>query len=226
MSFARGVVTGALGMLAVLAVAVVVLWWVVTVPAGEPHRDAGSPPPAQRRPSAPAPERLGPDEVWLADLRLAASRLVTADSGLRDVDAVGRGVRTSPDGLVADRVDVEATVPYDVVARELGAASTVRAAGDGQAEVVRSVDVLGRELRVVARGTVEVVDGRLVVEPRSIDLGGPGFLSEALAAAVRQLVTIEHEVEGLPRGLVLEAVTVRDNGFRARLGGTSVVLAP
>lgn len=226
MTYARGVITGALGTLVLLGIAVVVLWWAVTVPADEGDRDAGSPPPAERRPSVPAPERLGPDEVWLADLRLGATRLVTADSRLREVRAVGRGVRTGPDGLVADRVDVQATVPYDVVAEELGGGSTVRAADDGQAEIVRGVEVLGRELRVVARGTVEVAGGRLVVEPRSIDLGGPDFVSEGIAAAVRQLVTIEHEVEGLPRGLVLEDVAVRDDGFRARLSGSSVVLAP
>lgn len=222
----KGVVAGVLGTLLLLVVALAVLWWVVTVPVDERDRDPGSPPAAQRRPSVPAPERIGRDEVWLADLRLTASRLVTADSRLRDVRAVGRGVRSSPQGLVADRVDVEATVPFDVVAQELGEGSTVRAADDGQAEVVRTLELLGRELRVVARGTVEVEGGRLVVEPRSIDLGGPDFVSEGLAAAVRQLVTIEHEVEGLPDGLVLEDVVVRGDGFRAGLSGQGVVLAP
>ena len=52
--------------------------------------------------------------------------------------------------------------------------------------------------------------GRLVVEPRSIDFGGPDFLSDAVGAVVRRLVTIEHDIEGLPEGLVLEDVTVQD----------------
>lgn len=65
-----------------------------------------------------------------------------------------------------------------------------------------------------------------MVEPRSIDLGGPQLLSEAIAAAVRQLVTITHDIEGLPDGLELRRVVVRDDGFRARLRGQDVRLVP
>jgi hypothetical protein len=92
--------------------------------------------------------------------------------------------------------------------------------------VVRTVEAFGRELRVTATGTVEVEAGRLVVEPRSIDFGGPGFLSDATAAVVRRLVTIEHDVEGLPEGLVLRDVAVRDDGFRVSLRGEDVRLGP
>ena len=69
-----------------------------------------------------------------------------------------------------------------------------------------------------------VEDGLLVVEPRSIDLGGPDFLSRATAALVRRLVTIEHAIEGLPEGLVLLDVDVQDDGVRADLEGDDVVL--
>lgn len=62
---------------------------------------------------------------------------------------------------------------------------------------------------------MKVEGGRLIVEPRSIDIGGPDFLSDATAAVVRGLVTIEHEIEGLPEGLVLQDVTVQGDGFRA-----------
>ena len=102
----------------------------------------------------------------------------------------------------------------------------VRAAEGGQAAVVRTVEVLGRELRVVATGTVEVEGGSLVVEPRSIDIGGPDFLSNAIGTVVRSLVTIEHEIEGLPEGLVLQDVTVQEDGFRANLTGADVRLGP
>ena len=64
----------------------------------------------------------------------------------------------------------------------------------------------------------------LVVEPQSIDLGGPGVLSRATASVVRRFVTIEHAIEGLPEGLVLLEVDVRDDGFRADLEGDDVVL--
>jgi stage V sporulation protein SpoVS len=92
--------------------------------------------------------------------------------------------------------------------------------------VVRTVEVLGRELRVVATGTVEARDGRIVVEPRSIDIGGPELVSGAIAAVVRQFVTIEQQVEGLPAGLVLQDVSVQADGFRAHLTGNDVALLP
>ncbi|WP_035771555.1 hypothetical protein, partial [Arthrobacter sp. Br18] len=155
---------GAAGMVLVLGVAASILWWVVSDPvhAGEaapvPSPTAGD----ERPPGAEPPADLGEDEVWLADLELDAGTVVTAGSTLRDVRAVGQDVVTGPDGLVAARLAVEATVPFEVVADELGTGTAVRAADGGQAMVVRTVEALGRELRVVATGTVEVEAGRLV----------------------------------------------------------------
>jgi hypothetical protein len=71
---------------------------------------------------------------------------------------------------------------------------------------------------------VTVLAGRLVVEPRSIDVGGPDVLARSLADVARQLVTIEQDVQGLPEGLVLQRVTVEDAGFRAHLEGADVRL--
>lgn len=170
------------------------------------------------------PVDLTPEEVWIADLGLDAGTLVLPDSTLTDVRATGQGVRSGPDGLVADRLEVQATVPFDDIAAELGGDSRVGAAPDGQALVERTVEVLGRDLTVLATGTVEVEDGLLVVEPQSIDLGGPGVLSRATASVVRRFVTIEHAIEGLPEGLVLLEVDVRDDGFRADLEGDDVIL--
>lgn len=221
-------------MLLLLVVATAVLWWTVSEPAGGSGAAGSSPAPgsgpgsgpAAEAPSGRPPADLDEDEVWLADLELDAGAVVAAGSLLRDVRAVGRDVVTGPRGLVAARVGVDATVPFEVVAAELGGGSVVRAADDGQAMVVRTVEVLGRELRVVATGTVEVVEGRLLVEPRHIDLGGPDFLGSAIAAVVRELVTIEHDIEGLPEGLALRDVTVQGDGFRARLSGEDVRLLP
>ncbi|WP_035781619.1 LmeA family phospholipid-binding protein, partial [Arthrobacter sp. H14] len=160
------------------------------------------------------------------DLALDAGTVVAAGSMLRDVRAVGQDVVMRPNGLVAARLALDVTVPFEVIADELGKETVVRAADDGQAMVVRNVEALGRELRVIATGTVEVEAGRLVVEPRSIDIGGPAFLSDAIAAVVRGLVTIEHDIEGLPEGLVLQDVTVQSDGFRANLRGEDVKLVP
>ncbi|WP_205305130.1 LmeA family phospholipid-binding protein [Nocardioides sp. 616] len=219
---------GAAGMLLVLVVAVGIFWWVVTDPApGDEARSPSSrPEDAARAPGAEPPSDLGTDEAWFEELRLDAATLVTEGSLLHDVEAVGQDVVTSPETVVAGRVSVEATVPFAVVADEVGGGTSVGAAADGQATVVRTVEVLGRDLRVTATGTVEAQGGRLVLEPSSIDIGGPDFFSDATATLVRQLVTIEHDIEGLPDGLVLQDVVVQDDGFRAYLRGERVRLVP
>jgi hypothetical protein len=218
---------GAAGMVLVLVVIAAVFWWAVSGPAGGGEAaPVSSPPVAGRPPSAEPPANLREDEVWLADLALDAGTVVSAGSTLRDVHAVGQDVVTGQEGLVAGQLAVDATVPFEVVAHRLGNGAEVRSANGGQATVVRTVTVLGRELHVTATGTVEVKAGKLVVEPRSIDLGGPDFLSDATAAVVRRFVTIEHGIEGLPEGLVLQDVAVQGDGFRAKLRGEDVKLVP
>jgi hypothetical protein len=223
-----GLVGAGIAVLAALLVLAVLFWW-VSDPAGDGDTGAATPSAgsAGTDPGEPGPPSdLGKDEVWIGDLALDAGSVLTRDAHLRDVTAVGRGVRTGPEGLVADAVSVEATVPFEVVADELGDGATVRAGDAGQATVERTVEVAGRELRVVASGTVGVESGRLVLEPRSIDVGGPAFLADAVATVVRRLVTIEHEIDGLPEGLVLRHVDVQEDGFRASLEGTDVRLVP
>lgn len=67
---------------------------------------------------------------------------------------------------------------------------------------------------------------RLVVEPRSIGFGGPQILSKGTAAVVRTFVSIEHDIDGLPKGLVLQDLTVEDEGCRPRLRGEKARLIP
>ena len=76
----------------------------------------------------------------------------------------------------------------------------MRSGGSSEAVVERTVEIGGRSFDVVATGEVDVVAGRIVVEPTAIDIGGPSFLAGLLGTVVRGLVTIEHEVEGCPRG--------------------------
>jgi hypothetical protein len=219
---------GAAGMVFLLAMMAVILWWVASDPAGGGEAGPVPSPPVgvDRPPAAQPPEGLRDDEVWLADVALDAGTVVAAGSILRDVRTVGQDVVAGPDGLVAGQLAVDATVPFEVVADKLGGGTVVRSAGGGQVMVVRTVNVLGRDLPVTATGTVEVEAGRLIVEPRSIDLGGPDFLSDAIATVVRGLVTIEHDIEGLPEGLVLQDVAVQDDGFRANLRGGDIKLVP
>jgi hypothetical protein len=217
---------GAAGMVLLLVVTAGILWWAVSDPAGE-AAPVPSPTVAVDRPPAPQPPAgLRGDEVWLTDVALDAGTVVAAGSILRDVRTVGQDIIAGPDGLVAARLAVDATVPFEVVANELGNGTVVRSGGGGQVMVIRTVNALGRDLPVTATGTVEVEAGRLIVEPRSIDIGGPDFLSDATATVVRGLVTIEHDIEGLPEGLVLQDVAVQDDGFRVNLRGEDIKLVP
>jgi hypothetical protein len=215
-------------MVLLLVAGLTVLWWEVSAPAGgRQEAPASAPPAGGGLPSVEgAPGNLRPGQAWFGGLAMRATTVVTAESVLRDVRIVGQDVVATPAGVVGGRVAAQATVPFRVVAEALGPGTVVRAAGGEQATVIRDVEVLGREVRVVATGTVEVRDGRLVLQPRSVDIGGPGFLSEAIGALARRLVTVEHDIEGLPQGLALRGVVVQRDGFRARLRGDHVALVP
>lgn len=215
---------GALSMLLLLVVAMVAFLWWVSEPAGEDAAPAPSDSPSATW-TAPPPEDLDVDEVWIGDLDLQSDLVLLPDSTLRDVVATGQGARSGPDGLIVERLEVEATVPFGEVATELGGGSTVRAADNGEAAVERSVEAFGRRFNVVATGSVGVRAGLLVVEPRSIDIGGPEILSRTLGTLVRELVTIEQPIEGLPPNLELRHVEVQRDGFRASLSGENVILA-
>ncbi|MGV8846424.1 LmeA family phospholipid-binding protein [Tessaracoccus sp.] len=215
---------GALAMVLLLIIAVVILFWALSQPA----TDATEPPPptvtAGTTPVDP-PADLGTNEIWLGDIDLQSASVVLPDASLVNVEAQGQGARSGPDGVVVEQLEVRATVPFADVAMQLGGDSRVSPAPDGQATIERTVDVLGRQMGIVATGVVEVEDGLLVMEPRSIDLGGPEVLSRAVAAVVRQFVTIKHPIEGLPVNLVLQDVQVEVDGFRVHLTGNNVVLA-
>jgi hypothetical protein len=211
---------GAVVALVLLALVVVgALWWW-----GRSADAPSVPDPGAAPPPAAAPDDLGPDETWLADVQLGSGDLRAPDGALTDVTATGTDVRFGPDGMLAGRLDVEATVPFDRVAAGVGEGVSIEPADDGRASLRRTVELLGREVGVVATGTVRAEDGLIVVEPQRIDVGGPDFLAGPTAAVVRGLVTIRQPVEGVPEGLVLQQVTVQDDGFRALLSGEDVRL--
>ena len=215
----------------VMVLAVVVLLLVMTRPASGGAEPAGpADPTTSTAPGSPGPPPgdLAAGDLWLTGLTLDAQQLASPDGVLHDVVVSGQDVRTGASGLVAGALTVDATVPFELVAGQIGpdvAVGPVRDRPD-EAAVRRSFEALGRVLDVEATGAVRVRDGLLVIEPRTIDLGGPAFLADLLGALARELVTIEHWIEGLPDGLVLLDVAVQDDGFRARLGGTDVRIEP
>lgn len=219
---------GALAMLGVVVLAVLMFWLSITQPADDPDATpspGNSTPPRVEPTTAPTPPpNLAEDEVWLGDISLNASSVVAAGTPLLDVVGFGTDVTSGPDGLVARHLDLTATVPFHVVAAQIGPSTTLSAAGGGEARIHTWVEAWGRQLSVAATGNVTVVAGKLVMEPTSIDIGAPDFISELLGDLVRELITIEYAIEGLPDGVVLQSVTVMDDGFRAHLTGDNIRL--
>ena len=218
----RAFLAGVLTTLVALAVAAVL------VVASLPVADAAPPAPAPATPSAPPavipPAKVAKGETWLADADLSSSRVLTSDGPLTDVTAKGAGVRLTADGLRAQRLDLDAVLPFATAARQIGQDVELYDAGNGRAGVRRTQTVLGRRVAVRATATVTAVEGQLVIVPESVDLGAFDALDTALSTAVRRLVTIRHTVTGLPAGVRLTGVKVEPDGFRAILTGSDVVL--
>jgi hypothetical protein len=166
------------------------------------------------------------DETWLGAVELRSRDVVSAKGDLVDVVATGSGVRFSPAGLSAQRLDIDATIPFSTVAEQVGQGATVYDAGNGRTGVERQVTILGRDLTLKATATVSADGGQLLIEPETVDLGGPSLLDSAASTLARGLVTIRHDVAGVPEGMTLTAVEVTPEGFDAQLSGTDVVLAP
>ncbi|MFQ6173308.1 LmeA family phospholipid-binding protein [Oryzobacter sp. R7] len=205
--------------LAVLALAVVVALFSL----GSGGDGVASPSPSGSATGAARPPAdLAADETWLGSVDLRSADVVSADGDLADVVAKGSGVRFSPKGLRAQRLDVDATVPFATVAEQVGPDTRVYAASGGLAGIERTVTLLGRDVTVRATGTVRADAGQLLIEPETVDLGGPSFLDAAASALARTLVTVRQPVAGVPDGMALTAVRVTDAGFAARLTGSDV----
>jgi hypothetical protein len=212
--------------LAVLALGLVVA--VLALGSGG-SRTAGalaSPAPTATPPAAVAqqPGDLADDETWLGAVELRSQDVVSAQGDLLDVVAVGSGVRFSQSGLSAQQLDIDATIPFATVAEQVGHDVTVYDAGNGKTGVERQVTLLGRDITVTATGTVSADGGQLLIEPETVDLGGPSFLDAAASTLARSLVTIRQDVAGVPEGMTLTAVQVTPEGFDAQLTGTDVVI--
>lgn len=216
--FLLGVVTG------VVAVAVALV--AVVLAASQPGGATASPAPSATATAGAPPRDLRAGETWLETVELDSRSVLTPDGPFRDVRATGSDVRMSEQGLRAGTLRLDATLPFDAAARQIGQGVQLYAAGAGRAGVRRTASFLGRTVVVRATGTVTADRGQLVIEPETVDLGGPGWLDAGLSAAARRLVTVRHAVQGLPKGMRLTRVSVVDGGFRAHLEGSGVVLTP
>jgi hypothetical protein len=170
------------------------------------------------------PTDLAAGETWLGAVELRSQDVVSAKGDLVDVVATGSGVRFSDARLRAERLAIDATIPFETVAAQVGQDVTVYDAGNGKTGVERKVTILGRDLTLRATGTVTADGGQLLIEPETVDLGGPAFLDAAASTLARSLATIRQDVPGVPQGMSLDQVEVTPQGFDARLSGTNVTI--
>jgi hypothetical protein len=203
-----------------LVVAVLALGSGASGPAGGPASSTPTPPGAV----AQQPVDLADDETWLGAVELRSQDVVSSRGDLVDVVAVGSGVRFSQAGLSAQRLEIDATIPFATVAEQVGQDVTIYDAGNGKTGVERQVTLLGQDITLRATGTVSADGGQLLIEPETVDLGGPSFLDAAASTLARTLATVRQDVAGVPDGMSLTAVQVTPEGFDARLTGTDVVL--
>ncbi|XVX21187.1 LmeA family phospholipid-binding protein [Actinomycetota bacterium] len=143
---------------------------------------------------------------------------------------------TSGGELRAQRLDVDAVLPYAEVAAQMGPETTLSSAGPDRIAVHRRVEVLGREVTVRAEGAVRAQDGLVVMEPDEVGVADADGLPLPpavtrlvtvrlpLPPAVTRLVTVRQPVPGLPDGLTLTRVTADDTGIHAHLEGTDLPL--
>lgn len=168
----------------------------------------------------------GADGTRLTFQRLEGSGgvLTNPQGRVEDVRLSARDVVVEGSTMTMGSARVDGVVPFEVVSAEIGPDTAVSSAGDGRARLVRTVQVLGRRIDISATGRVDVIDGAVVVEPVSIDTGGPQWFEGLLARAAGRFVSLRHEVEGLPEGLRLDRASVVDDGIRVHLSGEDVVL--
>lgn len=203
-------VVGALCLLILVALGVVLLSFGVA--AGD--HDGGASAPV----AGPAPPADGGDGLWF-------ERVDGPAGELRDVRVRARGARLGAGTLSAQRLDVDATVPYESVAARIGPGARVSPAGPQRIAVSVRREVLGRPVEVSGVAAIRAEGGRIALEPVRIDVPGPPGTSEALADVVGGLGPRRLPVPGLPPGLALTHVTVVDAGLRVSLAGSPVTLA-
>ncbi len=210
--------------LGALALGLVVLLFALGSGASGDGGEPVSPVPTSAATVAQQPDDLGAAETWLGAVELRSQDVVSAKGDLVDVVATGSGVRFSQAGLTAQQLAIDATIPFATVAEQVGQDVTIYDAGNGKTGVERQVTLLGQDITLKATGTVSADGGQLLIEPETVDLGGPSFLDSAASALARSLATIRQDVAGVPEGMSLTSVQVTPEGFDAQLSGTDVVM--
>ena len=147
-----------------------------------------------------------------------------ADVSLRGVhvplsDVVSGSVQQIP----VDRVDGTATLPYALLAQQLGGDTVLAQDGDG-IRVTRQVEVLGLALPLTARGTVRLEGADVVVDVGEVSTGSLD-VPDAVLRQAETLLDLRYPVPALPFGLQLTGVTPAADGVDVRVEATDTVLS-
>jgi hypothetical protein len=121
-----------------------------------------------------------------------------------------------------DRIDGTATLSYALLSAQLGSGTQLEREGD-RLRITRTVEILGRQLRLTAAGRVTLEGSDLVVDVREATGAGvavPGFLLDRAA----DLLDLRYSVPELPFGLELTGVRPGADGVDIRVEATGTVL--
>ena len=147
----------------------------------------------------------------------------TADVSLQGVqlplsDVLGGQVSQLP----VDRVDGQATVPFDLLAAQLGGDTTLTRDGDGL-RITKTVEVLGQTIPLTAAGTV-TLDGQDLVVDVSSAAGAGIDVPQVVLEQAQDLLDFRYTLPALPFGLQLTGLQVTDGGVDVTVAATDVVL--
>jgi len=121
-----------------------------------------------------------------------------------------------------DRIDGTATLSYALLAAQLGQDAELSAEGD-RLRITRTVEVVGRQLRLTAVGEVTLDGSDLVVDVQEATGAGvevPGFLLDRAT----DLLDLRYPVPALPFGLQLTSVRPGTAGVDVGLEAVDAVL--
>lgn len=165
------------------------------------------------------------DDVAIA---LTADQLGFPDGGTARVslqgvalplsDVVGGRVSAIP----VERVDGRASLSYGLLSAQLDGDTELSREGDG-VRITRTVQVLGRSVRLTAAGQVDLDGQDLVIDVQQASGAGidvPDFLLEAARGAL----DFRYTVPELPFGLQLTGLAPTDTGVDLTVQATDIVL--
>jgi hypothetical protein len=162
-------------------------------------------------------------QVSLTGADLGQPERTRADVSLRGVQvALSDVLSGSVQEVPVEGVDGTVTLPYGLLADELGPSATVTRDGDGL-RVQRTVEVAGVSLPLTARATVSLDGDTLVFDVGDVSSAGvdvPPFLVEQVGDAL----DVRYRIPPLPFGMQVTGVEPADDGLRLRVEAVDTVL--